>query len=1790
MDILPNRTGAGWQRRGWYGTVYLRRNRFFGEPRFPIESMTAKYQISKKIYESERTLVFRGQRRDGLPVILKMLRREGAAGREYGRFQREYEITRSLSGDDLIRAYDFIEYDNTPAIVLEDFGGDDLLAHLRGGVLPVAEFLPLAVKISRQLASIHSQRLMHKDINPANIVWNRESGVVKIIDFGLATTLSREKPEIRSPNLLEGTLPYISPEQTGRMNRAMDYRSDFYSLGVTFYQVLTRRLPFTADNALALVHAHMARQPIPPAELNPAVPDILSDIVLRLMAKNAEDRYQSAAGLQADLARCWQEWQATAVIPSFPLAQQDINARFQLPQKLYGRDRERQALLDAFDRVADPQQGDMELMLVSGAPGIGKSALVQEIYLPVTARRGYFISGKFDQLTNTPYAPLLSAVQDLVGQILMESEEALTVWREKLTAALGKNGQVLVDVIPALELIMGPQTAVPELLPAEAENRFNLTFLNFIRVFAQSEHPLVVFLDDWQWMDAASRKFLQTFITSGKVRHHLIIGAYRDNEVGAGHPIENMLDVIAQAGVRQSHLTLSPLSPLDVNRFVADALHRSLPETADLAELVQQKTGGNPFFVGEFLKSLFVDGLLTFDFVAGRWQWKLNRIQAQNITDNVVALMTGNIQKLTEEAQEKLKLAACIGSHFDVQTLALAGDQSPRDTAVSLWPAVAEGFVIPLDETYTLLTVAEPEPSLNARYKFAHDRIQQAAYSLLPDEEKTAVHWRIGQNMWTAVQANGGRGDLFAVANQLNLGQAEAHRPVEWRQLAELNLQAGQMAIAGSAYQPAFQYLTNGLGQLARLDDFWGEAYDLALALHMAAAEAAYLSGQYGEMERLAAEITAHSLEFLDEIPVHMYKIQALSAQNRLLEAIDFALPVLQKLGINLPRQPNRRHLVTAVLRLRLALRGKSIESLLDLPRLSDPTMIAATMLMTHLGVAAYFVNAELFALIALQLVQISVKYGNHPFSCRSYVAYGLMLCGPLRDIESGYRFGQLGVALTDRLDAPEVKAAAMLLMNNHVRHWKENIHAAIPEFQEAYQLGLETGDLQFASFSGYAQCATSFYAGLELSSLIAQASQYSEAMIRFKQEKILYVHRLFQQSAANLTGDAAVPYELVGSYYDENEVVPQYVAANDNSALCTYYVQKGLLCYLFGQNERAQSALSQAEPLLDSIVGSYVVPIYYFYDSLNQLALYADVETAERQRILERVTANQKKMAYWEQYCPANFAHKHRLVAAEQARVLGKTVQARELYDTAVDLAHENDFLNEEALGYELAGRFYLEMGNGRLAHHYLQQAYYGYSRWGAAAKADHLAESYPAITLQERESAWPSSLMLTDSSPISSSQSSAASLLDFASIVKASQALSGEIMLDKLLSRMMALVIENAGARSGCLLLEEGETWQPAAYGGELTAAWTPPPAIINYVTRSQKTVVLDDAAQSDQFAFALNTAVTERAVKSLLCMPLLHQGELTGILYLENDLATGVFTRNRLAVLQVLASQAAISIENARLYGRLAEHSRTLEQQVAQRTAQLANATQEAQAARIAAEQANANKSAFLANMSHELRTPLNAIIGFTRIVKRRGGDVLPAKQINNLDKVLVSARNLLQMINTVLDIAKIEAGRMEVHSAAFAADELVVLCVDTIRPLLQDGVALQTDIQPQLPPLVSDQAKVQQILINLLSNAVKFTREGSITIQVYQTEDELHFAVIDTGEGIEAEALTRIFEEFEQVLPEAQTEFASTGLGLPISRSLARLLGGDVTAVSQPGAGSVFTLCLPLRLESGRESSK
>ncbi|HEY9658260.1 MAG TPA: serine/threonine-protein kinase PknK, partial [Allocoleopsis sp.] len=701
-------------------------------------------EIQAQLYSSANSLVYRGIRTsDHTPVILKVLREDYPTASELIRYQQEYEITRSLHLEGVIQVYDQLAYGRSLVMLLEDFGGESL-EKLRQQTpelycpMPLAEFLRLAIQLTKILRSIHAAHIIHKDINPNNIVINPVTGVVKIIDFGIATRFSRTTPGFKNPHVLEGTLAYISPEQTGRMNRILDYRTDFYSLGATFYELLTGQLPFATDDVLKLVHCHLAKQPVPPQVMNPAIPAIVSDILLKLMAKNAEDRYQSAGGIQSDLEDCLVQLETTGFINPFQLGTQDISDQFQIPQKLYGREAELTTLLAAFERVAGGGGENInllrqrELMLVSGYSGIGKSALIQEIYKPVTQTRGYFITGKFNQFGhNTPYSAIAHAFQSLLLQVLGEPELELQQWRERILAAVGANGQIIIDVIPEVERIIGTQPPAPEVGATEAQNRFNLVFQKFIRVFCAPEHPLVIFLDDLQWVDLATLKLIEAIATNSELQFLLLIGAYRDNEVDASHPLTVLLRELRKAVVI-NQIILTPLRLENTCQLIAETLHTDLASVTALAELIQQKTLGNPFFVEQFLKTLYTENLIQFNSEHRCWQWDITQIEAQNFTDNVVELMIAKLRQLPESTQHVLQLAACMGASFGVSNLTILCEQSAADLFSDLTVAVQAGVILPVSELDEQLLIQD--------YKFLHDRVQQAAYALIDEHQKQAVH------------------------------------------------------------------------------------------------------------------------------------------------------------------------------------------------------------------------------------------------------------------------------------------------------------------------------------------------------------------------------------------------------------------------------------------------------------------------------------------------------------------------------------------------------------------------------------------------------------------------------------------------------------------------------------------------------------------------------------------------------------------------------------------------------------------------------------------------------------------------------------------------------------------------------------------------------------------------------------------------------------------------------------------------------------------------------------------
>ena len=1238
----------------------------------------SSYKVAEQVHESANSLVYRGHRiEDNHPVILKIIKESYPSPEKIAWFKREYQTTQSLNLTGVVNAYSLENDHNRWAMALEDFGGQSLNRLIQTRQFTLTEFLSLAIEVIDILGQLHQQHVIHKDINPSNIVLNWTTTQIKLIDFGISTALTRENPTFRNPNFLEGTLAYISPEQTGRMNRDIDYRTDFYSLGVTFYELLTGQLPFPTQDALELVHCHLARQPTPVHEHKPDIPPVLSEIVLKLMSKNAEDRYQSAHGLKADLEQCLQQWQAKGQIDPFPLAQHDISDRFQIPQKLYGREREINTLLAAFDRVS---QGNSEMMLVSGYSGIGKSALVQEVYKPITRKRGYFISGKFDQFQrNIPYASLIQAFRSLVLQLLMESEAASITWREKILAALGSNGQVIIEVIPEVELIVGLQPTVPELPPTEAKNRFNLVFQNFIKVFTRQEHPLVLFLDDLQWADGASLKLIDLLMMGTDSKYLFLIGGYRDNEVSAVHPLMLTLDEIEKAKVTVNQISLSPLGLPHITELINDIFHCEPATAKPLAELVLAKTGGNPFFIGEFLKFLYAEALVLFNYERSFWQWDLGQIKAQQITDNVVKLMVAKLQKLPPQTQAVLKLAACIGNQFSLERLAIVYEKALRETAVDLWVAISEGFILPLSDAYKLveLDVEGLSNRVTAEYKFAHDRIQQAVYSLISEADQPLVHLRVGKLLLQNTSPGELEYKLFDIVNQLNIGQMLIDQQTERDALAELNLQAGNKAKASAAYQPAFNYLRIGLDMLE--EDSWHRLYDLTLELYVEAAESAYLIADFEAMERLTSIVLQQAKTLLDTVKAYNVRIQAYIAQNQQLEAVKTALQVLKLLGVTFPEQPNQADIMLAMQETQSVLAGRQIDKLIDLPAMTDAIKLAAMQLMTIVWSPAYIAMTELIPLVMCKQINLSIEYGNAPESAFAFANYGFFISGS-GNIDTGYQFGKLAVNLLEQFNVKKLKAKIYDL-HDFVRHLNVHLKNLLQSNLDAYQSGLENGDFEFASSGASGYCANLYLIGNELVSIAKEMEKYGYVIAQFKQEVFLQWHKIYWQSVLNWLALGVNPCSLIGEVYDEDKMLPLHLEANDRTAMLHLYTNKLILCYRFCEFQLAVENAVKLETYIAQAGASWFAPPAYFYDSLARLAVFLNASETEQNLIIEKVAANQEKMELWAHHAPMNYLHKFYLVEAETDRVLSNDKDAREYYDKAIILARENEYLNEEAL-----------------------------------------------------------------------------------------------------------------------------------------------------------------------------------------------------------------------------------------------------------------------------------------------------------------------------------------------------------------------------------------------------------------------------------------------------------------------------------------------------------------------------
>lgn len=1467
------------------------------------------YILQEKLLETKNSTIYRGHKKnESQSVMIRLLKTIHATPSEIARFRQEYELIKNLDVKGILKTFDIIKHENVFAIIEEDTDHLPLKSYLnKKEAFDLNTLLNISASIAETLGSIHAQGVIHRDIKPENILIHPKTEEVTLINFGIATVLTHENDEFYNPDFINSTLAYMSPEQTGRMNRTVDFRTDLYSLGITLYELFTGVLPFRSNDPMDIIHSHIAIMPVPPAKINSRIPMVVSDIILRLMEKNPESRYQNGFGLEVDFRQCLKQLEENKKIEPFELGKHDISNKFIIPQKLFGRETEIKKLISNFEDVSARDQG-VSVMVVTGAPGIGKSAMVNEIHKPIVAKRGYFISGKYEQFRrDKPYSAIIQAFQILVKQILSESRERISLWKDNLLKALGDNGKVITDVIPEVELIIGKQPDLPSIGPEESKNRFNFVFEKFMSVFPQKEHPVTLFLDDLQWADMASLQLMKNIIFSN-IHHLFILFSYRDNEVDEAHPFAELLRDIEKRHIRIDKITLGPLNKKEVTDLVVNFLRCSEERGFGLAELVQAKAGGNPFFVNQFLHTLYNEKMIVHKGAKG-WEWDVGEISRMKVADNLVQMMAGKIGKLSAGTRDVLKICACIGNRFDLETLASVSKTSVDKALADLTEAIQEGMVSRVGDFYV----------------FHHDRIHEAAYSLVSDDEKSALHYSIGKFLYESATENDMQSKLFYIVDQFNLGVNMIQDRAEREWLSRLNLEAGRKAKESAAYAPAFNYLKSGMDLLE--ENPWEKQYDLTLALYTESTEAAFLMGQYEKMNELADIALKHAKTMLEKIKIYTSRIYASVAREDYQGAIDEAMPILKimapQFGVRIPKKVNKVHIAIEVLRTKLKLIGKKPEDLLNLPRASNPEFLAAGKLLASVGHAAFYADPDLLALIILKSFRTMFKYGltpEHPFA---FAGFGIVQAAGLWNFDAAIQFGQLGLKLLEKLGAREQECRTIFVYNALVRHWKYPMKDSIEPLLEGYRIGMETGDLGFATFCLIFTEVHYIFTGRELSELNQYMERNNKFIAGLKQGHTLTVQALQWQSILNLVGLCDDPLELTGKAIDGESMLPSWESTQNRGALSVYWFVKLIVCSLFSEYKLALKASDAYRKYMDSQQGVLINRYAVILDSVARLKVYKNAAPHEKIKHRLLIKINELKMRAWAKSAPMNCSYMYSAIKAFHTWVIRRDLtEAEKWVEQAVRQCRDYGDFIVEGIVCEIMAAEYRSIGENEKAKKYMAGAIDCYKRWGAVALINKVNKMYPDLVPSEVKA----SESIVQDKPVQANGSMSVAL-DLSTVMQVSQVISSEIMLERLLQKIMHMSITSAGAQRGYLILEtEGKLLIEASEDIEKDEALVMQSlplqdcpdicqAIVNYVHHSGKDVILGHAAREGHFTD--DPYINDRKCKSILCIPIVHKGKISGLLYMENNLSEDTFTPERLEILRFISAQAATSIENARLF---------------------------------------------------------------------------------------------------------------------------------------------------------------------------------------------------------------------------------------------------------------------------------
>ncbi|MCW8931250.1 MAG: diguanylate cyclase [Gammaproteobacteria bacterium] len=1493
------------------------------------------FDIKTRLYEGNKNIVFRAIRKsDSKAVIVKTPRDDNPSVAVLSRYYSEYDILKSLQDlDSVINVYTLTNLNNTIFLVEEDTGDETLSQFLKKETIGIEQAIDIAIQLADVIANLHQRGIVHKDINPGNILWSEKDKKITLIDFGIASLLSQEHHDFQNANQLEGSMAYLSPEQTGRINRLLDYRSDLYSLGITLYQLFTGVLPFSANHSIEMVHAHIARLAVAPHLKNKKIPEAISQIIMKLMNKMADDRYQTATGLKTDLQFCLQKIQNSEPIENFIPGNKDLSPVLQVSQKIYGREQEINILLEAFERISE---GEQELCMLSGFSGTGKTALVNELHQRITEKRGNYISAKFDQYQrDVPYYAWRYILDAFVQLLLKEDRSIIEQWQVHLLDALGNIGQVIIDLVPDIELIIGPQEAVPSLSGEQALNRFQYAFGELIHAISTAEQPLVIFIDDWQWADAASINLLKYLVNGRETKHLLMIVAWRDNELKNTHLYSLALDDINQSSAKVNQIHINNLELSDVSQLINDTLHYP-PNSDQLIQLIYEKTLGNAFFLRQFLKKLFQQSLLYLNKEKLCWDWDIDKILESHITDNVVELMSDAIQLFSEATQDSLRLAACIGNTFDVTTLSIISQQAYSDLILALEPALKEGIIKPLSKYHHHINEHDNKhgndhgKNHEILYQFIHDRVQQAAYGLIDREKRAQTHYQIAVILLDKFNDDEKNKHIFAIINHINQAEDVLVENQQQDLLVKYNTLAAKKAKAGSAYLPAFNYFTKAIRHLSK--NAWTVQTEASSELFLLACETAFLVKQYEAMETWLECYLENNSSILAHADGLEIRLQAYISQNRLNDAVATALNTLKLLGIKIPQKPSTLQVIFNLLKTKYVLSGKTFDDLLALPEMRDPVRLKIMRLLGLTIPPAYWTSQELVALIVFQMVRESIRDGYSPNTGYAFSWWGITLGAILGDIDRGYKFGAFGETIARKFNLNMQQP--VFFKGWITQQFKQPIQDSIEILSRAYNLSMEKGDHEYASYALNNSIQAKFHSSMELSELLQQMQSAHQDLESFKVGSSLYWHDICWQMALNFKLEGDTPaYELNGDAYSEEINIDKHLVVNDASTLFLLYTSKLMLSIYFKDIPCALKFSRSARKYIKGGAGMYAFVLFHFYESLALLQDLANRPFFEKQKCLWQVRKNLKSLEKWSHYSPKNHLHRFYLVKAECFRVHHQNDQAAHYYELAIDQANACHFKHDEALCYELAATYYKNKNQTRFSHLLLRKSFYCYQHWGADAKIKQLQALHPYL---EQYFNHPKQLEMgkpTYEATTSSSDNS--SELDLQTLFNSSQAISGLIVLEDLIKTLLVNVIENVGAQRGFLILNRQEQLFVEAQGDiadekqQVSSLQSLPIndakhllsiGVVNFVKNSGDFLVLDNAAKSENFSH--DPYILKQLPVSVLCVPILNQGNLSGIVYLENNLTEGAFTEDRLELLQLLMAQAAISIENSNIYGQLEE----------------------------------------------------------------------------------------------------------------------------------------------------------------------------------------------------------------------------------------------------------------------------